>query len=288
MRDEAHLIVSRNVKFKFRRLKMAGTYVLYKKEGNIATVTLSRPEARNALVPGMRYELIEVFDEMSADDDILAVILTGDPRGKAFSAGANVADPKTHSVNSVGEYLSTRGVERNVFDVVSDFYKPVVCAINGYAVGWGFLITLCCDILIASENAEVGLAQVSLGVLPAYGGALRLARFVGKGHAMNIALTATAARINAQEAYRIGLVTQVVPPDDLMPTARKIAERLASLPPLAVSLAKESLNRGLDTSSIRDAARADIFRFLALMQTEDREEGHRAWREKRKPVFKGR
>jgi len=265
---------------------MSGDYVLYEKDEKIATVTLSRPEARNALSPGMRNELIEVFDALSADPDVLVAILTGDPRGKAFSAGANIADPKTHSTDSTGEYLMTAGLERNPFDVVSDFHKPIICAINGYAMGWGFLITLCCDILIASENAEMGLPQASLGIIPAYGGALRLARFVGKGNAMKIVLTSE--RINAQEAYRIGLVSQVVAAEELMPEARTIAERLASLPPLGVMLSKESLNRGLDTPSMKDAARADVFRFLALMQTDDREEAHSAWREKRQPRFKGR
>jgi len=263
------------------------TRILYEKKDGIATVTISRPEARNAWSLVMNQELIDVFHEMEADPEVLAVILTGNPDGEAFSAGADIADTKTHTTPSVGEALAKitpRGHE--IFSVLSDFPKPVICAINGYSLGIGCLITLCCDILIASDNAEIGLPQVSLGVLPAYGGAVRLARFVGKGNAMRIVLTSE--RITAEEAHRIGLVSEVVPPSELMPTAMKIAKRIASLPPLSVRIAKESLNMGLDIASIKEASQADIYRFMALSMTEDKAEGHGAWREKRQPVFKGK
>ncbi len=259
--------------------------ILYEKKDRIATVTLTRPASRNAWSEQVHMELEDIFPKMAADPDVLVTILTGDQRGKAFSAGADVANPKTHSVVNVGEFLASMKAER-LFDIIQEYPKPIVCAINGYALGIGCLITLCCDILIASENAEIGLPQVGLGILPAYGGAVRLARFVGKGNAMRIVLTSE--RITAQEAYRIGLVTEVVPLPKLIPTAEKIAKRLASLPPLSVKLAKESMNRGLDIPNLKDAAVADLYRFLALMLTEDRNEGHSAWREKRQPVFKGK
>lgn len=260
--------------------------ILYDKKDGIATVTLSRPEARNAWSAIMNQELLDVFSKMEADPEVRAVILTGNQAGKAFSAGADIKDAKTHTTPSVGETLARitpRGME--IFNVISDFPKPIVCAINGYSLGIGFLITLCCDILIASENAELGLPQVALGILPAYGGALRLARFVGKGNAMRIVLTSE--RITAQEAYRIGLVSEVVPLSELIPAATKIARTVASLPPLSARLAKESLNMGLDVT-MREAAQADLYRFLALTLTEDREEGHSSWRQKRDPVFKGK
>lgn len=261
--------------------------ILYDKKDGIATVVLNRPEARNAWSTIMNQELLDIFPKLEADPEVLAVILTGNQAGKAFSAGADIADPKTHATESIGESLgrvTPRG--QDIFNIVSDFPKPIICAINGYALGIGCLITLCCDILIASENAELGLPQVAIGILPAYGGAVRLARFVGKGNAMRMVLTSE--RITAQEAYRIGFVTEVVPLSDLMPAAIKIAKKIASLPPLAVRLAKESLNMGLDVASIKQASQADIYRFLALSMTKDREEGHSAWREKRKTVFKGK
>ncbi len=263
------------------------TRLLYDKKDGIATVTLSRPEARNAWSAVMNQELLDVFPKMEADPEVLAVILTGNQAGKAFSAGADIADAKTHTTPSIGEALARitpRG--QDIFNMVADFPKPIICAINGYSLGIGFLITLCCDILIASDNAEVGLPQVGIGILPAYGGAVRLARFVGKGNAMRIVLTSE--RIKAQEAKSIGLVSEVVPLSELMPAAIKIAKRIASLPPLSVRLAKESLNMGLDVASIKEASQADIYRFLALSMTEDRHEGHSAWREKRQPVFKGK
>ena len=261
--------------------------LLYEKTDRIGIVTINRPEARNAWSDQLTRDMIDVFAEMENDPEVLAVILTGNQAGKAFSAGADIANPRTHTVGSVGEYLAgvtPRGMA--VFNAVADLPKPVIVAINGYALGIGCLITLCGDILIASDNAEIGLPQVALGVLPAYGGAVRLARFVGKGKAMEMVLTSE--RVNAQEAYRIGLVNKVVPLTELMPEAMKMARKIASLPPLAVRLAKESLNKGLDIPNIKDAAQLDIYRFMALMLTEDRNEGHRAWREKRQPVFKGR
>jgi len=260
--------------------------ILYEKKDRVATITINRPEARNAWSQQLNTDLIDVFAQMESDPEVLVAILTGNQAGKAFSAGADIVDRRTHTVESIGSHLAgitPRGTE--IFNAVDDFPKPVIAAINGYALGIGFLITLCCDILIASENAEMGLPQVSLGILPAYGGALRLARFVGKGKAMEMVLTSE--RIDAHEACRVGLVNKVVPLPELMPTAEKVARRIASLPPLAVRVAKESLKKGLDTPSLKEAAQADLYRFMALMLTEDSGEAHSAWREKRKPTFKG-
>ncbi|MDD4858855.1 MAG: enoyl-CoA hydratase/isomerase family protein [Dehalococcoidales bacterium] len=266
---------------------MKYTRLLYEKQEHIATVTLSRPEARNAWSAIMQEEILDLFPKIEADPDVLVVILTGNPEGRAFSSGADIADLTTHSPKSVGDELhkfTLRGMD--IFNVIADFPKPIICAINGYALGIGFQITLCCDILIASDNARMGLPQVSIGVMPAYAGAVRLARFVGKGIAMRMALTSE--HMNAQDAYRLGLVSEVLPLEQLMPRAREIAKIIASYPPLSVKVAKESLNMGLDTASIKQAAQADLYRFLALSLTEDRMEGHSAWREKRKPTFKGK
>ena len=259
--------------------------LIYEKQDGIATVTINRPEKRNAWTTQMSEEIIAVFGRMEDDPEVLVTILTGSG-DKAFSAGADLGNAKTHKVTTVGAHLasvSPKGFP--VFNAVADYPKPVVAAINGFAVGIGCLITLCCDILLASDNAELGLPQVPLGILPAYGGAVRLARYVGRGKAMEMVLLGE--RMSAQEAYRVGLVNKVVALPKLRPLAQDYAQRLAALPPLAVRLAKESLNKGLDIASLKEAAQTDIYRFMLLGQTEDSHEAHQAWRERRKPVFKG-
>jgi enoyl-CoA hydratase/carnithine racemase len=260
--------------------------LIYEKHDRIATVTINRPEKRNAWSTRLSEEIIEVFSTMEDDPEVLVTIFTG-KGDQAFSAGADLGNPRTHTVTSVGEHLATtspRGFP--VFNAVADYPKPVVAAINGYAIGIGCLIALCCDILLASENAEFGLPQVPLGIIPAYGGAVRLARYVGRGKAMEMVLLGE--RITAAEAYRVGLVNKVVPLPELLPLASDYAKRLAALPPLAVRMAKESLNKGLDIASLKEAAHTDIYRFMLLGQTEDSREAHRAWREKRRPVFQGK
>ena len=223
--------------------------LLYEKQDSIATVTINRPEKRNAWTTQMSEEIIAVFGMMEDDPEVLVTILTGSG-GKAFSAGADLGNAKTHKVTTVGAHLasvSPKGFP--VFNAVADYPKPVVAAINGFAVGIGCLITLCCDIL------------------PAYGGAVRLARYVGRGKAMEMVLLGE--RISAEEAYRVGLVNKVVPLPELMPLAQDYASRLAALPPLAVRMAKESLNKGLDIASLKEAAQTDIYRFMLLGQTEE-------------------
>lgn len=260
--------------------------LLYEVGDAVATVTINRPEKRNAWSNRLSHELVEVFAQIEADPEVRVSILTG-AGDRAFSAGADLGDARTHKVSSVGAHLGTvtpRGMD--VFNALADHPKPVVAAINGYAVGIGCLITLCCDILLASDNAELGLPQVPLGIIPAYGGAVRLARYVGRGKAMEMVLLGE--RITAEEGYRVGLLNKVVPQPDLMPLARDYASRLAALPPLAVRMAKESLNKGLDIANLKDAAQADVYRFMLLGQTEDSHEAHRAWRDKRPAKFEGR
>ncbi|MDH4144686.1 MAG: enoyl-CoA hydratase-related protein [Acidimicrobiia bacterium] len=265
---------------------MAYEMLRFEVADRVATLTINRPEKRNAWSSRLSHELIEAMDEIERDDDVLVSILTG-AGDRAFSAGADLGDNRTHRVSSVGEHLAAvtpRGMD--VFNAVSDHPKPIIAAINGFAVGIGCLITLCCDILVASDNAELGLPQVPLGIIPAYGGAVRLARYVGRGKAME--MTLLGERITADEAYRVGLVSRVVPQAELMPLANDFARRIAGLPPLAVRMAKESLNKGLDIANLKDAAQADVYRFMLLGQTADSHEAHRAWREKREPRFEGR
>jgi enoyl-CoA hydratase/carnithine racemase len=223
---------------------------------------------------------------MEDDDQIRCAILTGDEAGGAFSAGANLKDPKTHTLASAAEFIKGLPKRRDrAFEILGNFPKPIIGAVNGYAVGIGCIVTFCCDVLVASEKAEWRLPQVALGILPAYGGAVRLARWVGRGNAMRLAL---GFPLPAREAHRIGLAQWVVPHARLMAKALEVAEHVAALPPLAARLTKESLLRGLDIPNLSDAALVDLYRFATLEQTEDKTEGHAAWREKRQPKFRGR
>jgi enoyl-CoA hydratase/carnithine racemase len=260
--------------------------VAYDKLGQVGIVTLSRPEARNAWGADFTEGIARYFAEMEEDDDIRCAVLTGDEKGRAFSAGANLKNAQTHTLSSAADFIKSLPKQKDrQFEVLSNFPKPLIGAINGYAIGVGCIITFCCDLLVASERAEWRLPQVALGILPAYGGAVRLARWVGKGQAMRLAL---GMPLKADEAYRIGLAQWLVPHEELLPRTMEVADYIVSLPPLATRLVKESLNRGLDIPNLADASLVDLYRFMALELTEDKTEGHTAWREKRAPFFHGR
>lgn len=260
--------------------------VTYEKRGRVGIVTLSRPEARNAWGQDFTEGIARYFVEMEDDDEIHCAILTGDEEGGAFSAGANLKDPRTHTLNSAAEFIKGLPKQRErPFEVLSQFPKPLIGAINGYAVGIGCIVTFCCDLLVASERAEWRLPQVALGILPAYGGSTRLARWVGKGQAMKLAM---GFPLTAEEAYRIGLAQWVVPHEQMLEQALEVADHIAALPPLATRVAKESLLRGMDIPHLSDASYVDLYRFMALELTEDKTEGHAAWRERRQPEFHGR
>jgi enoyl-CoA hydratase/carnithine racemase len=260
--------------------------LLCEKRGAIAILTLSRPEARNAWCPEFNAGFQELLPMLEDDPDIRCVVLTGDEAGGAFSAGADLKNPKTHTHDSAAEFLGGIPARRrsSPISLMTDFAKPVIAAVNGYAIGIGCIITYCCDMIVASDRAEWRLPQAALGILPAQGGTIRLARWVGKGQAMRAAL---GFPLVAGEAHRIGLAQWLVPHAELMTQAMHVAEHIASLPPLAARMVKESLNASLNVP-LAEAALGDFYRFAALETTEDKTEGHRAWRERRKPVFKGR
>jgi len=259
---------------------------MYEKRDHIGIVTLSRPSARNAWGPDFNEGLGRQFAAMEDDDEIRCAVLTGDESGGAFSAGANLKDPRTHTMASAAEFIKSLPKRRErAFETLGNFSKPIVGAVNGYAVGIGCIVTFCCDLLVASDKAEWRLPQVALGILPAYGGTVRLARRVGQGHAMRLAL---GIPLTAEEAYRIGLAQWLVPHAKVMDKALEIAAHVASLPPLAARLTKESLLRGLDIPNLSDASLVDLYRFATLELTEDKAEAHGAWRDKRKPAFRGR
>jgi enoyl-CoA hydratase/carnithine racemase len=260
--------------------------LLHEKRGQIAIITLSRPEARNAWGDDYNAGLRELLPQLEDDRDIRAVILTGDDRGGAFSAGANIKNPKTHTTASIADFIEDLPRRRRyqAMNLLSDFSKPIIAAVNGYAVGIGCIVTYCCDLIVASDRAEWRLPQSGLGIIPAQGGAVRLARWVGKGLAMRAAF---GFPLTAEEAFRSGLAQWLVPPDRLMAQAMAVAEHIAALPPLAARLTKESLNFGMNVPQT-DAALADLYRFAMLEMTEDKAESHQAWRDRRRPRFTGR
>ena len=259
--------------------------VLYEKRGHVGWLTLSRPEARNAWGDDFNEGIALRCDAMASDPEIRLAVLTGDEAGGAFSAGANLKNPRTHAQGSMAEFIEGLPQRhRSAGQVLSEFPKPVIAAVNGYAVGIGCIVTYCCDLIIASDHAEWRLPQVALGILPNHGGIVRLARWVGKGQAMKVAM---GYPMQAEEAFRFGLAQWLVPHAELIAQTTAIAERLAELPPLASRLAKESLNRGLDMPNVADAAYIDLYRFMACSLTEDAKESHAAWRERRRPTVRG-
>src|SRR6266511_4113285 len=186
--------------------------VAYEKRGHIGIVTLSRPQARNAWGVDFNEDIARHFAAMEDDDEVRCAVLTGDETGGAFSAGANLKDPKTHTMASSAAFIKSLPKRRDrAFEILGNFPKPLVGAVNDYAVGIGCIVTFCCDLLVASDRAEWRLPQVALGILPAYGGAARLARWVGRGQAMRLA-------------------QWVVPHARLMDKTLEVATHLASLP----------------------------------------------------------
>jgi enoyl-CoA hydratase/carnithine racemase len=259
--------------------------VLYERRGHVGWLTLSRPQARNCWGEDFNEEIAARCDEMAEDREIRVAVLTGDEAGGAFSAGANLKDPRTHREASMAEFIE--GLprrHRTAGQVLREFPKPVIAAVNGVAVGIGCIVTYCCDLIIASDRAEWRLPQVALGILPNHGGIARLAQWIGKGQAMKVAM---GYPLVAEEAFRLGLAQWLLPYAEFPARTGEIAERLAALPPLAARLAKESLNRGLDMPNIADAAYVDLYRFMALSMTEDARESHAAWRERRRPSVRG-
>jgi enoyl-CoA hydratase/carnithine racemase len=259
--------------------------LLREQRGHVVILTLSRPEARNAWCEEFQTGLRDCLPALETDPSVRCVILTGDEAGGAFSAGADLKNPRTHTMASVGAFIEDLPNRRRLhpINMQADFAKPVIAAVNGYAIGIGCIVTYCCDLIVASERAEWRLPQSSLGIIPAQGGAVRLARWVGKGLAMRAAF---GFPLTAEEAFRIGLAQWLVPPDRLMDQAMAVADHIAALPPLAARLTKESLNFGMNIPQ-SDAALADLYRFAMLEMTEDKAEAHQAWRDRRRPRVAG-
>jgi len=248
-------------------------------EQNIAVITLNRPEVLNALNTEILQELDLALEEIRKDEKIKAVVITG--AGRAFSAGADLSESPTDEAGM----RKRIEVGQKVYDKIEDFEKPVVAAIHGYAIAGGLELCLACDIRIASENAQLGLVETNVGLLPAWGGVIRLPRLIGKGKASEMVLTAT--RIDAKEAERIGLVNKVVPQDELKSTAMWTAGTVATKAPIPVKLAKKIMARAVEVSR-EEGNKMMIDGAVVCMQSEDLIEGVSAMFEKRTPQFKGK
>ena len=255
--------------------------VLYEKKDGIAYVTLNRPKVLNALNTPTWTDLRTTFEDARADKSVRGVILTG-TGDKAFIAGADISE-LAHVDAFEAEESSRFG--QGVLDLIEDLGKPVIAAINGFALGGGCEAAMACTIRIAVEHAKFGQPEVKLGLLPGGGGTQRLPRLVGKGRALQIILSGE--MISAQEAYRIGLVNEVVPGADLIARAEAILKQITSNAPIAIKLALEAANKGLETSQSEGfALEASYFGICAA--TEDKKEGTSAFLEKRTPQFHGR
>jgi enoyl-CoA hydratase/carnithine racemase len=255
--------------------------VLYDKRGAIAYVTINRPKVLNALNTSTWKDLRTAFEHARDDDAVRGVILTG-AGDKAFVAGADISE-LAHASAIDAERSSSFGQE--VLDLVETLGKPVIAAINGFALGGGCETAMACTIRIAVEHAKFGQPEVKLGLLPGGGGTQRLPRLVGKGRALQLILSGEI--ISAQEAWRIGLVNEVVPPADLIPRAEAILKMIASNAPIAVKLSLEAVNKGMDTSQSEGFALEASY-FALCAGTEDKKEGTSAFLEKRAPKFLGR
>jgi enoyl-CoA hydratase/carnithine racemase len=255
--------------------------VLYEKKGAIAYVTLNRPKVLNALNQRTWQDLRAAFEDARDDADVRGVIVTG-AGDKAFIAGADISE--LAQVSAVqAERSSTYGQE--VLNLVENLGKPVVAAINGFALGGGCETAMACTIRLATESARFGQPEVKLGVPPGGGGTQRLPRLVGKGRALQLILSGE--MISAQEAYRIGLVNEVVPAADLIPRAEAILKQISANAPLAVRCSLEAVNKGMETSQTEGLALEASF-FGLCSGTEDKQEGTQAFLQKRAPQFQGR
>jgi enoyl-CoA hydratase len=261
--------------------KMEFKYIIYEKSGGIATITLNRPEALNAFSKEVIEEILKALEDVKADENTRVVILTGAGE-KAFSAGADIKAMKGMNALKARE-LSLMG--EKLCDALENLEKPVIAAINGYALGGGLEVAMACDIRIASENARMGQTEINIGLIPGWGGTQRLTRLIGKTKAKELIFTGKI--VDAKTAEQLGIVNMVVPTEKFRETVQQFAAELASKAPVALKVAKALINKGSEISL--DAAIAlEREGFGVVASTEDLQEGVSAFIEKRKPTFKGK
>ena len=255
--------------------------IRYEAADGIATVTLDRPDVHNAMNETMRRELVDCFTTLATDDGVRVVVITGAGQ-RAFSAGADIREFVAPQVPTAFRESRRRVDFRQAMDRCA---QPIIAAIRGFALGGGLELALACDIRLASDDAQLGLTEVNLAIIPGGGGTQRLPRLVGRGKALEMILTGT--RISASEALAIGLVERVVPASEVLAQAQTLARTLAEKAPVALRYAKEAVVKGLELP-LSDGLRLENDLATLLRTTDDRVEGAHAFLEKRKPRFTGR
>ena len=255
--------------------------ILFEKKNSIAYVTINRPKVLNALNMATMGELRSVFTQLKDDRDVRVVILSGAGE-KSFVAGADIGELQKNNPVEAKEYTHTG---QAVLDVIENLGKPVIACINGFALGGGCEIAMACTMRLAGENAKLGQPEVKLGIIPGYGGTQRLPRLVGKGIAMQLLLTGE--MITAQEAYRIGLVNEVVPAAQLISRAEAIAQSIIKNAPLAIQYCLEAVNHGMEMT-LQEGLYLEAALFAVSCATEDKKEGTTAFLERRAADFAGR
>jgi len=254
--------------------------VLFEKRGRVAIITVNRPDKLNALNVRTRQEILAALDQAGSDDEIRVVVITGAGE-KAFVAGADINEFAGKTALQQREVMKGR----RAFDAMEDFPKPVIAMINGFALGGGCELALACDIRIASSKARLGQPEIKLGIIPGGGGTQRLTRLIGEGKAMELMLTGD--MIGAEEALQLGLVNHVVAPEELEARTLELANRIAEMSPVALAMAKQAVKNAARLD-LRAGLDAEVDLFSLCFSSEDKEEGVRAFIEKRKPEFKGR
>ena len=257
---------------------MGYEHILLELEPPIATLTLNRPKVLNALSPDLIRELTTALAELDSDENIRAVVLTGGP--KVFAAGADIGDMADR-----GAVDQLRRDQTGRWAPLAGFSKPLIAAVNGYALGGGCEVALMCDLILAGETARFGQPEINLGIIPGAGGTQRWPRSIGKYVAMEVMLTG--APVTAQRAYELGVVNKVVPAEMTVQLAKRMARQIAEKPPLAARMAKEAVLKAFD-SPLAEGLASERKSFYFLFATEDQKEGMHAFLEKRKGVFKGR
>ena len=255
--------------------------VVYEKKGPIAYVTINRLKVMNALNRRAITDLRAAFEDARGDSSVRGVILAG-AGDKAFAAGADISEVSNQTAVEAEE--STR-FGQAVTSLIENLGKPVVAAVNGFALGGGCELAMACTLRIASDNAKFGQPEVKLGIMPGYGGSQRLPRLVGKGRALQIILSGQ--MIGAQEAYRIGLINEIVPSANLIARAEEILDQINANAPLAVKFSLEAVNKGVETT-LDEGLALEASLFALCAGTEDKKEGTSAFLGKRAPQFQGR